>query len=371
MINLQVIRPAECEHGIIHRREDRFAAWPFNCGMWKFAGDEIVVGFVSRLCTYTHGYEVAHGYDPRDGKPSIYLSRSLDGGQNWKETPLSVEKDLEFQHRAGMPLPSEAPVDFTDPDVLVMHRSSWVAVSTDRGRTFGTLAMLPACRHNRIMGRPDCVIRPDGACVVLTTLSLDRSPGPPAIQHGLVQNLGAEGRPACYISRNGGESWEFLSYMCPFPTDYIMIMPSGVWLPSGRMLAAVRCIQYSHGYSFWTELFASDDAGRTWRFFGRLNDLGAPCHLLLLNDGRVLGVYGYRSKPFGIRARVSEDGGETWGPEIVLRDDGGCWDLGYPRSCQLDNGDIFTAYYFNDRDDPIDAEGKGGVRYIASTRWRV
>ena len=39
----------------------------------------------------------------------------------------------------------------------------------------------------------------------------------------------------------------------------------------------------------------------------------------------------YRLPPFGVRARISEDGGRTWGRELILRDDGGSWDLGYPR----------------------------------------
>ena len=50
-----------------------------------------------------------------------------------------------------------------------------------------------------------------------------------------------------------------------------------------------------------------------------------------MRDGRIACVYGYRLPPFGLRARLSEDGGRTWGREIVLRDDGGSWDLGYPR----------------------------------------
>jgi hypothetical protein len=48
-------------------------------------------------------------------------------------------------------------------------------------------------------------------------------------------------------------------------------------------------------------------------------------------DGRVVCVYGYRQMPSGIRFRVSEDGGSSWGRETILRDDGGSWDVGYPR----------------------------------------
>jgi len=369
MIDLAIIRPARCEHSIIHRREDRFAAWPFNRGMWKYPGDEIVVGFTSRLCRYEHGYEVHHGYYPDDGRPHTILARSTDGGHTWEETPFTALDDLQWKVRAGEPLPSEAPVDFLSSDVLLVHYGGGVAISTDRGHTFGTICALPLCRHARIMGRPDYVIRPDGACVLLSTVSVARSLLPSPGSRDAEVLGGLEGRPVAYITRNGAESWEFLAYLTPEPTEYAMIQPSGLWLPDGRIIAAVRCIMPGHGVSFWTEVYASEDGGRTWGFLSRLNDLGAPCHLLLLDDDRVLATYGYRSRPFGVRAKVSDDGGRTWGSEIILRDDGKSWDLGYPRSAQLDNGEIFTAYYFNALDDPIDMGG--GVRYIAGTHWRV
>jgi hypothetical protein len=79
----------------------------------------------------------------------------------------------------------------------------------------------------------------------------------------------------------------------------------------------------------------------------------------------VLAVYGRRTRPYGIRARVSEDGGRTWGRERVLRDDGGSWDLGYPRVVKLPGGAVMAAYYFNRADDPIQCNG--GVRHIAGT----
>ncbi len=62
-----------------------------------------------------------------------------------------------------------------------------------------------------------------------------------------------------------------------------------------------------------------------------------------------------------MRARLSKDNGRTWGEEIVLRDDGGCWDLGYPRTVQRKDGKIVTIYYFNDDRDK--------ERYIAATIW--
>src|SRR3546814_9148790 len=79
----------------------------------------------------------------------------------------------------------------------------------------------------------------------------------------------------------------------------------------------------------WVDLFASDDGGKTWDFLSRVNDFGAPGSLVVKKDGRFVMVYGYRLMPSGMRCRVSEDEGKTWGPELIIRDDGGSWDLGY------------------------------------------
>ncbi len=50
-----------------------------------------------------------------------------------------------------------------------------------------------------------------------------------------------------------------------------------------------------------------------------------------------------------MRARLSRDGGRTWDREIILRQDGGGRDLGYPRSVQRRDGKVVTVYYFWDK----------------------
>jgi hypothetical protein len=88
---------------------------------------------------------------------------------------------------------------------------------------------------------------------------------------------------------------------------------------------------------------------------------GNPPSLIRLGDRRLCLTYGYRAPPFGIRARTSSDGGRTWESEIILRDDGGGHDVGYPRSVQRPDGRVVTVYYFHDT--------PAGERYIASTIW--
>ena len=136
----------------------------------------------------------------------------------------------------------------------------------------------------------------------------------------------------------------------------------------GRILASVRFQRDATGV-MWTDIFASDDGARTWYFLSRVNDWGAPGDIVEMGDGRIVCVYGYRLDPSGIRARVSEDGARTWGRELVLRDDGGSWDLGYPRVLEVAPGRLLTVYYMNRRDDPI--QMNGGVRHIARTIFEL
>ncbi|MCX8238785.1 MAG: sialidase family protein [Akkermansiaceae bacterium] len=57
--------------------------------------------------------------------------------------------------------------------------------------------------------------------------------------------------------------------------------------------------------------------------------------MLRLRDGRLLMSYGYRRKPFGNQARLSEDGGTTWSEPIMISGDGVSGDLGYPSTVEL------------------------------------
>jgi hypothetical protein len=133
-------------------------------------------------------------------------------------------------------------------------------------------------------------------------------------------------------------------------------------LPDGQLLAMLRCGEpgkYEYLYQA-----RSTDSGHTWTGLKRTPMWGHPAHLLVLADGRLLCTYGYRRPPYGVRACVSHDQGGTWDieREIVLRDDGGSRDLGYPSSAQLADGKVVTVYYIH---------GADGIRHIAATRWQV
>ncbi|MCB1124780.1 MAG: glycoside hydrolase, partial [Verrucomicrobiae bacterium] len=171
---------------------------------------------------------------------------------------------------------------------------------------------------------------------------------------------GEEGRPAVARTADGGLSWEFLSYIGPEPGGF-SIMPSGVRLSESRLVAAVR---RREGTKRWIEAYKSSDNGSSWDFLSiPVADTGEgnpPC-LIHLQDGRICLTYGYRGVPSAIRARLSSDGGETWGSEITLRDHAPEKDVGYTRSVQRLDGKIVTVYFFHN--------SRIGERYIEAAIW--
>ena len=84
--------------------------------------------------------------------------------------------------------------------------------------------------------------------------------------------------------------------------------------------------------------------------------------LTRLLDGRLCLTYGYRDAPHRICAKLSSDDGNTWSKEVVLRDNGGDHDVGYPRTVQCPDGVVVTVYYFDEEPD--------GERFIEATLWK-
>jgi len=157
-------------------------------------------------------------------------------------------------------------------------------------------------------------------------------------------------------STDGGITWTRHVIAAPENPGENFDETSLLELPDGTVLAAIRTGQGpDHLWVAW-----SSDGGVTWtkRDTGLA---GHPATLLRLQDGRILMTYGYRHRPFGIRAIASPDG-KTWDPAAlwVLRDDGLNGDLGYPQTVQLADGTLVTVYYFVEQD---------GIHQAACTRW--
>lgn len=136
--------------------------------------------------------------------------------------------------------------------------------------------------------------------------------------------------------------------------------PSLVDCGSGHLVCLMR-VPHDEGSRIYQ--VHSWDNGETWESPRDTRMRGLPPNVIQLRDGRLLCTYGYRKPPYGIRACLSRDEGLTWNveKEIILRADAGGWDIGYPSTVQLPDGDLMTAYYWYTKDDK--------TRRIEVTRW--
>jgi hypothetical protein len=121
--------------------------------------------------------------------------------------------------------------------------------------------------------------------------------------------------------------------------------PAAVVLQDGSVLVFSREENRGH-----IHISRSGDAGRSWSSPIAFPHWGYPAHAVALADGRLLVVYGRRRAPFGIRAAISDDGGQSWGEEIVIRDDLPNDNLGYPSVIEYEPGRLFTVHYGEDGD---------------------
>ena len=334
--------PRVIKHVEVYNQPGRFAGWPANNGIWSW-GDEIVVGFTLGY----HKQKSGHTIDP-DRPSGPRQARSLDGGLTWTiERPSYVGENDEERETTAF----SRSVDFRAPDFAARFRDDRFYYSLDRCHAWEGPFALPT------FGRPGLLARTDYIVEAKHRLT--------AFLAGEKES-GGEGQPLAIRTTDGGKTWKLLGWIGRQPPDGYgyAIMPATVALEGGSYLSIIRRGGVFEGKKrWWLEAFVSPDDGRSWNMLDepKIDNAGNPATLSRLADGRIVMVYGWRHEPYGIRARISSDEGQTWTAETILRDDGRNWDLGYPRTVQRADGNLLTAYYFNDNSQP--------ERYIGATIW--
>ncbi len=156
-------------------------------------------------------------------------------------------------------------------------------------------------------------------------------------------------RAGVFRSTDSGKTWGRQIPIAVDPAGKIAMQePALAETGKGRIVALLRTAKAGdHLY-----MTRSADDGISWSAPVQTPLIGHPADLAVLPNGKLLAVYGYRHKPFGVRACVSRDGGRTWNreDEIVIAAEGAHTDLGYPSACLTADGHVFIAYYMNGPD---------------------
>lgn len=367
VLNAALAAPAEVtiedsKQVIVYREAGHFGGWPANHGMWSW-GNELLVGF-SRGSYKDRGNR--HHFD--DEKPEEHwLARSLDGGETWTmEHPadqgflIPEGESLHGIETPGLAIPPSTPcpggINFTHPDFALTMRMNSVNAgqsrfyySYDRGKTWEGPFLFPNFDLPGTAARTDYLVEDQDSCIFFSTAA---------------KSDGNEGRVFCFRTDDGGKSFQFLSFIGPelAGSGHFGIMPSAVRIGENELLVAQRLHGDDRRY---IALHRSLDNGQHW--FAEPDPVettgaGNPPAMIKMQDGRICLTYGYRQEPFSMRAKISADGGKTWGPELIYRTGGATKDMGYPRTVQRPDGKVVTLYYFSD--------GKEGPeRFIEATIW--
>lgn len=352
------------EHVVVSKKEGRYHGWPANNGIWSW-GDEILVGFTQADYVQQTGHSI-------DGVQENHLAKSLDGGQTWNAyRPEGYFRDGNQKYAGEGKQPLATALNFLDPRLVVKVFSQGYHgtedpeggffFSRDRGdtwqgpHTFTGLYGGEGLKGRILSARTAYLAQDETTCLFFI------SSKPP-------QEKEIGNRVACMQTSDGGRSFDFLSWVTPEDGKSVAIMPQTVQLSPDTFVLAYRKIYKNRDGDDAIEIYRSEDQCRSWQFASTVTITkphSNPPALVRLTDGRLCCAYGDRND-LKIKARWSEDEGQTWGEEIVVRDDyHPCHDrdtdLGYVSMVQRTDGRLVAVYYWATKELP--------EQHIAATIW--
>ena len=394
---------ADVHHSKLCYSQDRYCGHPRQLPFRNFGNGELVVAHFHSPATYQSRDDISHGFGHYMGRSSVLLQRSYDSGETWMPENEVVVWDhsrplaerLEVLQRTDEPQVDREAIDLTSPDTLVYFGRHAISPLGDREPTLECFAFRSSDRGHTWEIVPTRVSPPPG----FTFASIDGAPtvlsDGTAVMPAWLDNRNTGGDRdyvgaiiGLYGSDDNGLSWTYLAEVANDPTlrgrpGYANL----VLLPSGRLQCYVNQIggirhalamNYSDdgGYS-WSEPqplvtwgqspWASLTRDHAWSGALRKGVRYRSPWPLRLRDGRIVVIFGRRHPPFGMGLIVSEDDGTTWSAEAVIRADASDADLAYAVATELDDGRIFTAYYYMQDD----GNNFGGSRHIAGSVFRL
>jgi hypothetical protein len=289
-------------HREVFAKPGRFGGWPANHGMWAW-GDELLVGFEAGWFKANSLAGREHSIDY--SKPAEHvLARSLDGGETWtieKPAALIPPPGLKVAGVPGEPggkTPVACPggIDFTAPGFALTARMTSIhvgpsrfLVTSDKGKNWQGPYVIPDFGTPGIAARTDYIVDGPQALTMFLTAGKKNQ---------------KEGRVICVRTKDGGKSFQLVGHVGPEPgPDDFAIMPSSLRLGPKTLLSTIR-------HRKFIAAWRSEDDGATWNQLSQpVDDTGGgnPPALVKLRDGRLVLTYGFRNKPYSIRARVSTD----------------------------------------------------------------
>ncbi len=352
---------------VIYRDDTFYSAFP---SIVRRPDGELLVAF--RRAPELRSFGNA-GTSHTDASSQLVLVRSKDAGETWTKDPTLI-----WAHpRGGLQDPCLLQLDDHS---LLCASYGWALIHKDRSQKLKDVS-----RHGDFVFLGGTMYRSgDGGNqwseIMLPPTEGEENLSPfgqpiPAYNRGAMcqgkdgrifwvtamENVGGKKGTGTHlmISSDRGTTW---TYSCPVAVDdKVTFNETSIYeTPKGDLVAFLRTANFGDQ----TVIARSTDGGKSFQKWESAGWKGHPHYALRLPNDQVLLVYGYRHAPFGIRARVlnAECTNFKEAPEIVLRDDGGHGDLGYPWATMVGDDKALVVYYFNENDGP---------RYIGGTLLQV
>lgn len=156
----------------------------------------------------------------------------------------------------------------------------------------------------------------------------------------------------CYIiSSKDFINWKIKTLLCESEiknNKRIEYFEPSLLVYKNNIIAFIRT-HYNNEYGY-TSISYSKDKGKTFSKPEATNIKGYPLNPLILNNKKILLTYGYRLKPYGIRAKILDKienkniENINNSKELIIEDKIKNADCGYP-SCINDGNNIICVYY--------------------------
>lgn len=375
---------------IVYRNRSFYCAFP---SVVRLPDGELIVAFRRAPNRKQFGAKIKFHSDPNS---CLALVRSRDNGASWSSKPeliyahpmggsqdpcmtllsdgsiitssyawAPIDKNMTADDFPGFTVRREAILPGNEEEehplgVVMMLLGGYLVKSTDRGQTWNEMPPPPARHTHPVPGYDDIVSRYFNRGNILE--GADRR------LYWAVRDV--QGL-LLLISDDRGESWRKESLM--IPADQVTANETSlVETAAGDLVAFSRTAGFDdHGV-----VVRSRDRGKTWEPWQDSGIIGHPYHALKLPDNRIFLAYGYRHEPYGVRARLLDPECQRFdAEELIIRDDGVSYDIGYPWCCLTADGKVLVVYYLNmNRDivgiDRTPDDGQGSC-HIAAARVTV
>ncbi len=314
------------------------------------------------LCMCRHGT----ARESNDG--TIRIHRSTDGGLTWNPTsplpePSGVGPGKRIPGGFGVAPNGELVATLSYPQKSDNQCGPWISRSADGGLSWSEPKSIDRGPFAGMGLMGNLVSTRDGVMVMAAEFSATEQVAKQPDWTSILTRSG-----------DGGETWAPWERVHTSQATHYYLDPRITELADGRLLVAywTHDLQIDQGLNVHTAW--SSDEGKTWTepqnasFWGQVTDVAS------LQSGRVIAVTNHRRRPQGIRALLSDDGGqsfdepghvELWGiepaqvrsaPVLAKRrdqvenalDSYHFFTFGTPSVTQLPDGVIVVAFYVSE-----------------------